>query len=382
MLLILTDFFPPGFRSGGPARSCFNLSVGLGQSLPVRVLTRDRDLGSPLPYPQIPPNRWLAFAAGVEACYLSPQQQGFWSIRRYVRQSPGAVLYLNSMFSLPFTIYPLLAHWLGLLSGRLVLAPRGMLKASALQFKAGKKKVFLALFRALGWHKSIVFQATNDQEAQDIARVFGSAARVVVCPPVPELALLQQRTSRARSAGRTRLCIVGRLHPIKNIHQALALLADLDGAIQVDVIGPAEDEAYAARCQAIAAGLPGCIQVTFHGALPVEATQAIVREADFFYSLTQGENFGHAIFEALALGKPVIISDQTPWRDLSRQSAGWDLPLAEPLAIQRAIQQAVAMPDAVYQQWSDGAHRLASDFVEQSNWKEQYLQLFNLSIPT
>ena len=43
--------------------------------------------------------------------------------------------------------------------------------------------------------------------------------------------------------------------------------------------------------------------------------------------MTSGENFGHAIIEALACGCPVIISDQTPWNDLESFGAGWVIPL-------------------------------------------------------
>ena len=51
---------------------------------------------------------------------------------------------------------------------------------------------------------------------------------------------------------------------------------------------------------------------------------------DLFLLPTRGENFGHAIFDALEVGLPVLISDQTPWRDLERIGAGWSLPLADP----------------------------------------------------
>ena len=80
---------------------------------------------------------------------------------RLIRQGESNVFYLNSMFSVPFTIYPLLLHWLGWIGGRMVLAPRGMLKPSALQFKPAKKKLFLLLFRLLGWHKGLVFHASR-----------------------------------------------------------------------------------------------------------------------------------------------------------------------------------------------------------------------------
>jgi glycosyltransferase involved in cell wall biosynthesis len=51
---------------------------------------------------------------------------------------------------------------------------------------------------------------------------------------------------------------------------------------------------------------------------------------DLFLLPTRGENFGHAIFDALEVGLPVLLSDQTPWRDLERIGAGWSLPLANP----------------------------------------------------
>ena len=378
-LLFLTDFYPPGYRSGGPARSCYNLSIGLGNTVPVQVLTRDRDLNSPLPYPDIALNTWQPFAPGVQVNYSSPSRQGLTSIIRSIRQVAATTLYLNSMFSVPFTIYPLLAHWLGLIKGRVVLAPRGMLKASALQFKPFKKKLFLGLIRALGWHRFIVFQATSPEEARDVHTAFGPTARVVTCPPVPELGLLRQRVRQTKSIGMVRFCLVGRVHPIKNIHRALELLAGVaESPVYLEVIGPLEDAAYYAHCQSIAAGLPATVQVRFLGALPTEEVQARLQQADFFYLLTQGENFGHAIFEALALGKPVIISDQTPWRDLCVQQAGWDLALSEPEQIRKALQQAMAMPDAEYQQWSDGAYARAEQFVEASDWKRAYLELFEL----
>src|SRR5438128_865213 len=105
-LLVLTDFYPPGFRSGGPARSCYNLSIGLGNTIPVQILTRDRDLHSSLPYPGINRDHWLNFAPGVEVQYKSPEKQGLTSIMRAIRQVAASTLYLNSMFSVPFTIYP------------------------------------------------------------------------------------------------------------------------------------------------------------------------------------------------------------------------------------------------------------------------------------
>ena len=58
---------------------------------------------------------------------------------------------------------------------------------------------------------------------------------------------------------------------------------------------------------------------------------------DLFLLPTRGENFCHAVFDALEAGLPVLISDQTPWQDLA--GAGYALPLAEPAAFATAIEQ-------------------------------------------
>ena len=380
-LLLLTDFFPPGFRSGGPARSCYNLALGLSDTIPVKLITRDRDLGEQTPFKNTASDTWINLAGSALVYYCSPQEQGFRGMYHKLRQGESNVFYLNSMFSVPFTIYPLLLHWLGWIGGRMVLAPRGMLKPSALQFKPAKKKLFLLLFRLLGWHKGLVFHATSQEEAQDIRRVF-AGAQVRICDIVPELALLKQRTAHQKPAGSVRLCMVGRIHPIKNIHKALEALVHLSGSdVQVDVIGPFEDQNYYETCKAAVAALPSGIRVVFHGALPQHTIIPVLQQADFFYLLTQGENFGHAIFEALALGKPVLISDQTPWRDLEAQKAGWDIPLHDEHTLKNALSTATQMDNSVYQEWSEGAHRCASNYVERSDWKKSYLEMFGLEQP-
>ena len=45
------------------------------------------------------------------------------------------------------------------------------------------------------------------------------------------------------------------------------------------------------------------------------------------FDATRHENFGHAVVEAWAHGRPVLLSDQTPWRGLAELDLGWDLPL-------------------------------------------------------
>jgi glycosyltransferase involved in cell wall biosynthesis len=53
------------------------------------------------------------------------------------------------------------------------------------------------------------------------------------------------------------------------------------------------------------------------------------------------------IAEALAVGTPVLTSTMTPWRDLESQGLGWDLPLEDPSAFARCLEQLAEMdPDS------------------------------------
>ncbi|MCB8933280.1 MAG: glycosyltransferase, partial [Chthonomonadaceae bacterium] len=83
---------------------------------------------------------------------------------------------------------------------------------------------------------------------------------------------------------------------------------------------------------------------------------------DAFFMPTHGENFGHAIWEALAAGLPVVISDKTAWRGLEAAGAGWDLPLSDEAAFTRVVQGLVEMGSEAHAVLGAGARALAEGF--------------------
>jgi len=48
-ILILTDYYLPGYKGGGPMRTLSTMVDRLGDEYRFRVLTRDRDLGDTEP---------------------------------------------------------------------------------------------------------------------------------------------------------------------------------------------------------------------------------------------------------------------------------------------------------------------------------------------
>jgi glycosyltransferase involved in cell wall biosynthesis len=165
------------------------------------------------------------------------------------------------------------------------------------------------------------------------------------------------------SSQRNTLSLVyfGRLSPEKNLPFAFLLLkqfaqAHPDQAVVYDLIGAGEPR-YEAKLLGLAARLPATVQVNFVGQLSPEALQSRLQSpASSLKSQVSGlksshlptfplshlprycamlmpsltENFSYTVLESLQAGIPVLISDQTPWRDLQSQGVGWDLSLEDP----------------------------------------------------
>ena len=105
-----------------------------------------------------------------------------------------------------------------------------------------------------------------------------------------------------------------------------------------------------------------------------------MREHDLFFLPTLGENFGHVILEAFCAGCPVLISDQTPWRDLQGKGIGWDLPLDRPDLFQDVLQNCVDMNSLEYVKWSDRAREYGFQVTTGDKVVEQNRQLFQYAV--
>ena len=156
-------------------------------------------------------------------------------------------------------------------------------------------------------------------------------------------------------------------------------MAQLPADIQLafTIRGAVEDEHYWQQCIDMVEALPENISIQYGGPVNNNEVTNVIHQHHLFVLPTLGENFGHAIFEALAAGRPVLISDQTPWRHLAEQHAGWDLPLTNEKAFVEVLQEAAGMDDETFQQWSIGAWQYAKNFTESSNLKEKYKELFS-----
>ena len=87
-----------------------------------------------------------------------------------------------------------------------------------------------------------------------------------------------------------------------------------------------------------------------------DQVRATIARHDLFLLPTRGENFGHVIFESLAAGVPVLVSDRTPWRDLDARGSGWVRSLETPEAFVDVLESAAARDPATRRAAAVAAH--------------------------
>ena len=97
---------------------------------------------------------------------------------------------------------------------------------------------------------------------------------------------------------------------------------------------------------------------------------------DLFFLPTLGENYGHAIVEALCAGLPVLISDTTPWRKLSEINIGWDIPLESGEEFVRVIEMLAELSANEYLDMRVGVLNWAKEKFSQMDAIEDNLNLF------
>jgi hypothetical protein len=76
----MTDWFEPGYKAGGPIRSCVNFAAHMKANYEIFILTGDRDLGDKEPYKEIKSDAWQDLD-GIQVFYASPNRQSYASLK-------------------------------------------------------------------------------------------------------------------------------------------------------------------------------------------------------------------------------------------------------------------------------------------------------------
>ena len=143
IILCFVGYYLPGFLSGGPIRTIANLVDHLSDEFDIRIITRDRDFSSSVPYQNILIDDWNQVGS-ARVFYASKNFQNIFSFAKLLQDTPHDILYFNSFFDFKFTGLPLLARkFPTILCKPCLIAPRGEFSRGALSLKLFKKYVYI-----------------------------------------------------------------------------------------------------------------------------------------------------------------------------------------------------------------------------------------------
>ena len=284
------------------------------------------------------------------------------------------MIYLNSFFSIRFSLFPLLITKF-ILKTPILLAPRGEFSAGALAIRSIRKKLYLCLLHPL--YRHVVFHATGDVEAKDI-QVFFPHVVFKIIPNFFESSYLIKSKTRNKKLGELKIIFLSRIAKKKNLDGILKLLNYYPLSVHFDIYGPLEDETYWRYCQKLIQALPEQVKVNYKGSVEHSAVAETFSQYDLFIFLTHGENFGHVILEALAAGCPVILSKATPWKTIEQMGAGWCFAIDDFKGVAEKLKQLQSFDQAQYQQLINNAKAYAKQYTSEFSDSETSQNLFKL----
>ncbi len=350
-VLALSQSFAPGFR-GGSFQALTHMVERLGRDCEFWVIARDRDPFQPDPLPGIVVDRWTTH--GLARVFYSARTRHPILLSRLMAQAAPDVVFMNSLFATG-SIGLLILRRAGGVRVPMIVAPEGELTPGALAGSPGRKRWYLRIARALRLFAGVTWLARDAGEQADIARAFPEASPAFVVPCLGPSRPREVVPALDKVQGAVTLLFLSRITPKKNLTFLLEVLRDDPGGdLDLEIVGPIEDDRYWARCQALIAQLPVSVRVRYRGeCAPAEVPGWLARSHAFVLP-TLGENYGYVVAEALEAGRPVLVSNQTPWDGLQADRAGWTLPLSAD-SWRAAIAQLRQMPAHEYQGWCLGA---------------------------
>lgn len=353
-VFITIPWFVPAFRAGGLIQSIANLVKKNQEGINYYIFCSDTDFnGAELE--NINTGEWNMFNPQTQVWYSDSGKTSDQLVKQVEKIKPD-VIYIVGIFSWHFNIVPILFCK----SGRKILSARGMLHPGALSQKRWKKKIFLSIFKLLEYPHKIEFHATDEEEEKFIKEQFGKISKVWIAGNIPNK--MQMLPTQIKEAGSLKLVSIALISPMKNILPVLTALEKVKSTIQYDIYGPVKDEHYWNECLDQIKKLPSNICVFVHKEIEPNQVEEVLKDSHVFILPSKSENFGHAFYEALSAGRPVITSHFTPWNNLSQNMAGINVDVDQAEAIADAIEYFSNMDATLFSHWAKGA----SEFAEQS----------------
>jgi glycosyltransferase involved in cell wall biosynthesis len=373
-IIVFIDWYFPGFKAGGPVRSCLNMVEHLKKEFDFYIVTRNTEYTESIPYVNLNFNQWVIGPNEEKVIYLDEAHQNENFYISLLEERNYQSVMIMGLFSKLFSILPLkVANKLN--HPNIIVSPRGMLAPGALKIKLFKKKLFLNWANLTGMYRSVNFHVTNENEAQQVKMKIRKFHSLLTADNFPRKVDQNLFSVSTKVKGKLKLVSVARIAPEKNTLFAIEILSKCKSDIELDIYGSVYDTSYWEECKALILKLPSNIKVNYKGDLPSDKLFDILPHYDFLFLPTRGENFGHIILESFMCGLPVIISDKTPWRKLNLQKCGFDISLEDLMDFVKTLDTVSQWNSEQISEWKNASFQLAKSKTDVSELKNKYISM-------
>ena len=371
-IVIFIDWFLPAYKAGGPIRSIKNLVETLHKEFDYYLITSNTDIGND-DFLNVKSDVWID-KEKIKIIYLSKNKQTAKFYRILIKEISPNIIYINSLFSLKFSILPL---WIFKKTEiKIILAPRGMLGNRSLEIKKTKKRIFLSLAKLIKLHEDILWHASSKIEDNEIRQNFGQHISSSIIPNLAPISSGIYDKTILKEKGNLKIISICRISKIKNIDFLLTIISKIEANISLSLVGPIEDNDYWNKCKKIINKMPNNCNVKHIEDLDFDEINNEILKHHLFISTSKNENYGHSIVEALSMSCPVLISENTPWKNLEQYNAGNELPLDENLFI-KYINLFTDLSEGELNKYRNGAKSYYNKFINIEINKTKYLKLFS-----
>ena len=208
-----------------------------------------------------------------------------------------------------FYVFPIFWVLVGT-KGRIVVIPHGSISEYQHRKAKIRKAIFRKVFSVFNTRNRVSFYVASEQERDDVLTHFPTMPVTSLGLWVRNCHLSQARHDLDRQKN---ICVISRLHPIKNIENLLIAFDQIRRISELDyklLIAGDGDDSYVRFLKSKVSELGLNSYVKFLGHLDENEKNDLWEVSDLLCQISFYENFGQVVAESVMHGVPVVISKQ------------------------------------------------------------------------
>jgi len=298
----------------------------------------------------------------------------FWFLHKEIKkaktQNTKLIIHIHAWWNL----VSIFSCWIAKLHGvKVVLSPRGMLTNYSLNNRNSKSKDAIHSLLGKNLLKYCHIHATSTKEQRDVQQT----SEVKGISVVPNFVRFPQENRINRQPSDVyKLLFLSRIEEKKGLELLFEALAKVTIPYQLNIAGTGETD-YIQSLQSLAAKLNIQPHIQWLGHVGNNEKFEMLAQQDLLVLTSYNENFANVVVESLAMGTPVLVSEQVGLADyVSTKNLGWVTSLI-PAEISKMITISFAENDKRQNINSSAPSLIREDFNVQK-LAAQYADMYHL----